>query len=117
MSRLSYDIKPALFDIFARQSQDSLKREVARILMSRNLSKELTGINSSFGIPTFSNISSEDKTKIEYAVAYHIMTFENRLDKATVKITSIQNGKITTDITLYPTLHLEPLQITIDLQL
>ncbi|USO02245.1 MAG: hypothetical protein H6850_04025 [Alphaproteobacteria bacterium] len=117
MSRLGYNIRPALFDVFSSQEDKSLKNEVARILMSRNLSEDLRGINSSFGIPSALAVSSENKEKVEYTIAYHIMKFENRLEQTTVKIESVLNGTLKLHIELHPKLNLEPITMKMELTL
>lgn len=117
MSRLIYGIKPALFDMFTQDADSSLQKEIERILVSRNLSKELEGLCSDFGIPLFEGATKEHMEKVEYTIAYYIMKFETRLEKTTVKIREIKNGQLVTHIELYPKLDLMPVSMHMTIQM
>lgn len=121
MSRFTYSVRPALFDIFTNpfdsSLESSLAKEVERILISRHLSKELEGLCSDFGIPIFEGATSEHIEKIEYAIAYYIMKFETRLEKTTVKVQHIKNGKIEVSIDLFPYLEFMPFSMSTAIQM
>ena len=117
MSRSVYGVKPALFDVFSNQEEVSLENEIERIISSRLLSTTLEGICSDFGLPIFYSALPEQKDQIQYAIAYAIMKFEPRLEKATVIVESIKNGFITVGLTLIPHFEKIPLHMKMTLRL
>ena len=117
MSRFTYGVRPALFDVFNDQAETSLENEIERIVTSRLLSKNLEGICSDYGLPIFYSALEEQKNQIQYAIAYSIMKFEPRLEKATVIVESIKNGLITVTLELFPHFQKEPLHMQLALRL
>ena len=103
-------VKPALFDVLTGQEERSFESEVNRILSSRHLSDELDGLVSDFGIPvpTMDILLPAHKQKMEYTIAQYLMRFEPRLQKVTVRIESIREGKIIVSLDLYPQLMEAP---------
>lgn len=111
MSRLGWKIKPALFDVLSGNTNNSLEEEIKRIMTSRHLSNELDGLVSDFGIPTFTTTLPEYKDQVERAIATCLMRFEPRLEKTTVLVEEMKDGKIKVVLDLYPNTSLAPMRM------
>ena len=117
MSRFVYGVRPALFDALNDQVEKSLENEIERIVTSRLLSKAFEGICSDFGLPVFYSAFKEQKSQIQYEIAYSIMKFEPRLEKVTVVVESIQNGEMKVSLEVFPHFQKEASHIQLTLRL